>query len=93
MRRKMSSLQLAEMAGRLAEEKQQPVEEVARLVRIDPHVMIRWALQGRSGRYLDAIIAPDRSLLTSLPAVTRFLAAIEAEKNRRPELAIAEVAG
>lgn len=73
--RRLSTTEWLAARERLAAEKLHPVRSVSHLLNATPESLIRFALRGKRGIRLDAVLQPD-GWYTSVEAIERFRLAL-----------------
>lgn len=68
---------IREAVRRLAGEDLRPIDELARAEGLPPSTMIRYAIRGCLGAFLDAVHRPRTGWMSSAAAVSRFKAELE----------------
>ena len=81
---KRSRLSIAQAVHRLSREQLLPLCELKDLAQVSELTLRRWAVQGRSGRYLDALHRPGKGWLSSKEAVLRFIAEVRLTELMTP---------
>lgn len=71
---RLSRLEVARAAIRLGTEQELTLLQACNILGAPPPVVIRWIVQGKSGRHLDGVLDPEKGWLTSREACARFLA-------------------
>lgn len=82
-KRKQSHEGRAAAAARLALEKLFTLDDLREVSGASYSGLRRWAVEGRSGVYLDAINHPEKGLCSSVEAVRRFLSQLAAVRAAR----------
>lgn len=67
----------AAAAARLAKERLFTLADLRDVAGVSREALQRWALEGRSGVYLDAVRHPEKGWCSSVEAVRRFFKALE----------------
>ena len=81
---KRSRLSIGQAVMRLTKETLVPLCDLKELAGVSELTLRRWAIQGRAGRYLDALHRPSVGWMSSSFAVLRFMAEVRLIEASEP---------